>query len=91
MGTSLVLVNGRFIARDPAAQHHHLRDATVGAGGRPGRPGGDDRAGKAADVLVVDGDPARDVRRRLDKSRIALILQDGRVVKDCMTEAAHGV
>ncbi len=48
-------------------------------------------AGKAADVLVVDGDPARDVRLLLDKSRIVLILQDGRVVKDCMTEVAHGV
>lgn len=47
--------------------------------------------GKAADVLVVDGDPARDVRLLRDKSRIVLILQDGRVVKDCMTEVAHGV
>ena len=48
-------------------------------------------AGKAADVLVVDGDPARDVRLLRDKSRIVLILQDGRIVKDRMMEVAHGV
>jgi imidazolonepropionase-like amidohydrolase len=47
--------------------------------------------GKAADVLVVDGDPARDVRILCDKSRIVLILQDGRVVKDSLTGGAHGV
>ena len=48
-------------------------------------------AGKAADVLVVDGDPARDLRLLRDKSRIVLILQDGRIVKDRMMEVAHGV
>ena len=42
-------------------------------------------------MLVVDGDPARDVRLLLDKSRIVLILHDGRVVKDCMTVVANGV
>lgn len=40
--------------------------------------------GKAADVLVVEGDPARDVRVLRDKSRIVLMLQDGRVVKDLL-------
>lgn len=38
--------------------------------------------GKAADVLVVDGDPSRDVGVLRDKSRIVLVLQDGRVMKD---------
>ena len=38
--------------------------------------------GKAADVLVVDGDPATDVRVLSDKARIVMIVQDGRVVKD---------
>jgi imidazolonepropionase-like amidohydrolase len=47
--------------------------------------------GKAADVLVVDGDPAHDVRVLCDKSRIVLILQDGRVVKDSLIGVAHGV
>jgi hypothetical protein len=89
--SSLGVRDGRIAVRDPAARHHHRRDAPVGARGRPGRPGGTIEAGKAADVLVVDGDPARDVRRLLDKSRIVLILQDGRVVKDCMMEVAHGV
>ena len=46
-------------------------------------------AGKAADVLVVDGDPARDVRLLRDKSRIIVMLQDGRIVTDRMTELAY--
>ena len=42
-------------------------------------------------MLVVDGDPARDVRLLRDKSRIVVMLQDGRIVTDRMTEVAHGV
>jgi imidazolonepropionase-like amidohydrolase len=45
-------------------------------------------AGKAADLLVVDGDPSRDVRILLEKSRLAMIVQDGRVVKDLLTRAS---
>lgn len=53
--------------------------------------------GKAADILVVEGDPSRDVQALRHKARMVLIVQDGRVVKDLMTaasprqEAAHGV
>jgi hypothetical protein len=42
--------------------------------------------GKAADVLVVDGDPARDVRILRDKARIVMIVQDGRVMRDFLRE-----
>jgi imidazolonepropionase-like amidohydrolase len=42
--------------------------------------------GKAADVLVVAGDPAEDIRILRDKSRIVVIIQDGRVIK----QTAHG-
>jgi imidazolonepropionase-like amidohydrolase len=37
-------------------------------------------AGKAADVLVIDGDPLADLRLLLDASRIWLVLRDGRPV-----------
>ena len=40
--------------------------------------------GKAADLLVVDGDPSQDVSVLRDKSRILMTVQDGRVVKDTM-------
>ena len=43
--------------------------------------------GKAADVLVVDGDPSTDIRILRDKSRIVMMLQGGRMVKD--TRAAR--
>ncbi len=42
--------------------------------------------GKAADILIVDGDPSEDVRILRDKSRIVLMVQDGRVVKDMMAK-----
>lgn len=42
--------------------------------------------GKAGDVLVVDGDPARDVRILRDKARIVMIVQDGRVMRDLSRE-----
>jgi imidazolonepropionase-like amidohydrolase len=40
--------------------------------------------GKAADVLVVDGDPSKDIRILLDKARIEMIVQDGRIAKDSL-------
>jgi imidazolonepropionase-like amidohydrolase len=48
-------------------------------------------AGKAADLLVVDGDPSRDVRVLRDKSRIVAIVQDGRLMKDALGEPTHAV
>lgn len=41
-------------------------------------------AGKAADVLVVDGDPSQDVRILKDKTKLLMILKDGEVVKDAI-------
>ena len=38
--------------------------------------------GKAADLLVVDGDPSQDVRVLRDKDKIVLIMQDGQVRKN---------
>ncbi len=39
------------------------------------------KAGYLADLLVVDGDPTRDVRILQDSSRLALIMKDGKVHK----------
>ena len=39
------------------------------------------KAGYLADLLVVDGDPARDVKILQDASRLALIMKDGKVHK----------
>jgi len=36
------------------------------------------KAGYLADLLVVDGDPTRDVRILQDASRLALIMKDGK-------------
>ena len=46
--------------------------------------------GKAADILVVEGDPAQDVRVLRDKSRIVLIVQNGRVMKNLMAKPPAG-
>ena len=42
--------------------------------------------GKAADILVGDGDPSQNVSVLRDKSNIVMMLQDGRVVKDVMSK-----
>ena len=42
--------------------------------------------GKAADILVVNGDPSKDVRILQDKSRIVMMVQDGYVVKDILAK-----
>src|SRR5437016_12450656 len=39
------------------------------------------KAGYLADLLVVDGDPTRDVRILQDASRLALTMKDGKVHK----------
>jgi imidazolonepropionase-like amidohydrolase len=44
--------------------------------------------GEVRDVLVVDGDPTRDVRVLRDKARIVMIVQDGRIMKDRVQEAS---
>ena len=44
--------------------------------------------GKAADILVVDGDPSKNVSVLRDKSNIVMMFQDGRVVKDIRSQAA---
>jgi imidazolonepropionase-like amidohydrolase len=41
-------------------------------------------AGKLADLLIVDGDPLADIAVLQDKSRLALIVQGGRVHKNDM-------
>ena len=43
--------------------------------------------GKAADILVVDGDPSQDVSILRDKSNILMTVQDGRVIKDSRAQA----
>lgn len=37
-------------------------------------------AGKLADLLVIDGDPLRDMKVLADKSRLQLVMQGGRVI-----------
>ncbi len=39
-------------------------------------------AGKIADVLVVDGDPLQDIAILEERSRLRLILKEGRVIRD---------
>lgn len=45
-------------------------------------------AGKAADLLIVNGDPSEDVRVLKDKDKIVLIMQDGQVRKDVIADRA---
>jgi len=45
--------------------------------------------GKAADVIVVAGDPAEDVSVLRDKSRVVMILQDGRLIKQAVPAASR--
>jgi imidazolonepropionase-like amidohydrolase len=47
---------------------------------RPGRHRGTIEPGRAADILVVDGDPLADPAILLDPARIAFVLKDGRIV-----------
>ena len=40
------------------------------------------KEGYLADLLLVDGDPARDVSVMADRTRFAMIMTDGRLHKD---------
>jgi hypothetical protein len=42
-----------------------------------GRSAGNDRAGKLADMVVIDGDPLRQPELLMDAQRICLVLQLG--------------
>jgi imidazolonepropionase-like amidohydrolase len=44
--------------------------------------GGTLEKGKIADLLVVDGDPLRDIRVLQDHGRIKVVMKDGRVEVD---------
>ncbi len=70
-----------------------ITDATKVAAQAVGKAGdwGTLEPGKAADILLVDGDPSVDVRVLKDKSKIDMILQDGRKVKDTLAPAMANV
>jgi imidazolonepropionase-like amidohydrolase len=38
--------------------------------------------GKLADVLVVDGNPLKDIKILRDKSKLPLVIKDGRIAVD---------
>jgi imidazolonepropionase-like amidohydrolase len=40
--------------------------------------------GKMADLLVVDGDPSRDITQLQDKSRIKLVMKGGKVYSNLL-------
>ena len=65
-----------------------LQCATRVGGELMGMPVGQLKATCLADLLVVDGDPLRDVRVLQDKSRLKLIMKGGAVVKNLLEEAA---
>ena len=74
--------------RHPTARDPHLCDQDVGDRGRPGEDWGTLEQGKAADLLVVDGDPSSDITILRDKDRIQAIVQDGQFQKDTLRVAA---
>ena len=41
--------------------------------------------GKFADLLVLDGDPLRDITLLQDKSRIKLVMKEGKIYADALT------
>ena len=65
-----------------------LQCATRIGGELMGLPVGELKAGYLADLLVVDGDPLRDVRILQDKARLKAIMQDGKFFKNLIDEVA---
>jgi imidazolonepropionase-like amidohydrolase len=52
--------------------------AAIGAGDRLGTL----EPGKLADLLVVEGEPDRDVRALQDPARLLVVMKDGQIVVD---------
>jgi imidazolonepropionase-like amidohydrolase len=52
-----------------------------------GLPLGELKTGYLADLLVVDGDPLRDVRVLQDKTRLKAIIKDGLLFKNLLDDA----
>jgi imidazolonepropionase-like amidohydrolase len=48
-------------------------------------------AGKFADVLVVDGDPLEDITILEERSRLRLIMKEGRTVKNLLSRSKEGL
>jgi imidazolonepropionase-like amidohydrolase len=48
------------------------------------------RAGAAADLIVVDGDPVQDLAVLTDPTNIKLIMKDGRIFKNEIAGVANG-
>jgi imidazolonepropionase-like amidohydrolase len=48
------------------------------------------RAGAAADLIVVDGDPLQDLSVLTDQTNIKLIMKDGRIFKNEIAGVANG-
>ena len=44
------------------------------------------QAGKIADLVVVDGDPLRDITVLQDNSRIKLVMKEGKVYRDHLSQ-----
>jgi imidazolonepropionase-like amidohydrolase len=49
------------------------------------------KEGYLADLLLVDGNPAQDVAVLADRSRLAMIMKDGRLHKDPRGRAREAV
>ena len=46
--------------------------------------------GKFADLVVVDGDPLKDIRVLQDKTRIKLVMKEGKVYSNLLAEQTAG-
>ncbi len=64
-----------------------LQCATRIGGELMGLPLGELKAGYLADLLVIDGDPLRDVRVLQDKERLKAIMKDGSLFKNLLDDA----
>ena len=64
-----------------------LQCATRIGGELMGLPLGELKTGYLADLLVVDGDPLRDVRVLQDKTRLKAIIKDGLLFKNLLDDA----